>query len=65
MSRRARPRQCPAEGPEPPADLIFPSDNPWGVPTLLMSHQAEAVVFPVTAWGSVGARHKMTGTWAC
>ncbi len=56
---------APAEGPGPPADSIFPSDNPWGVPTLLMSHQAEAVVFPVTAWGSVVPADKMTGTWAC
>ena len=46
-------------------NIIFPSDNDWGVPVLRIDRQASAVNPPVVLWGSgAGARTKqMPGTW--
>jgi hypothetical protein len=44
-------------------DLVFPSDNEWGVPKLDPRMQASGPVFPMTLWGSVGRRKAMPGTW--
>ncbi len=45
-------------------DILFPSDNDWGVPTLDIRMQAQYVVAPVERWGRI-ARHgsTMPGTW--
>lgn len=53
---------------EPPArsdvpDALWPSDNEYGIPTLDLRRQANAVDFPVTIWGSVGRTKAMKGTW--
>jgi hypothetical protein len=55
------PRPLDVEAP----DLVFASDNEWGVPSLVPHGQPEAVPMPVTRWGR-GARHgaqQMPGTW--
>lgn len=44
-------------------DSIWPSDNPWSVPTLLPELAADQIPAPVTTWGTVGARRPMAGTW--
>lgn len=57
--------------PEPPRrpgaaevpDAIWPSADPWGVPLLDATRQADAVEFPVTLWGSQGQTRAMRGTW--
>ena len=41
-------------------DAIFPSDNPWDVPTLDIRYQADYFDFPLSVWGSI-ARRKMRG----
>jgi hypothetical protein len=52
-----------AEPVEKAPDLLFPSDNPWGVPTLDVRHQADGVVFPFAVWGAIGQRKAMRGTY--
>jgi hypothetical protein len=55
------PRPLDVEAP----DLIFPSDNEWGIPLLVAHGQPEAAPMPVTRWGR-GSRHgaqQMPGTW--
>lgn len=49
---------------EAPPDILFFSDNDWGIPTLDSKLQAEYVVAPVERWGRM-ARHgtTMPGTW--
>ena len=49
---------------EAPPDILFFSDNDWGIPTLDSNLQAEYVVVPVERWGRM-ARHgtTMPGTW--
>ena len=44
-------------------DSIWPSDNPWSVPSLLPELAADQVPVPVTTWGTQGARRPMSGTW--
>jgi hypothetical protein len=44
-------------------DAIWPTDNPWSVPSLLPELAADQVPGPVTTWGTVGARRPMAGTW--
>jgi Domain of unknown function (DUF4417) len=46
-----------------PLDSLWPSDNPWSVPSLLPELQADQVPGPVTTWGTIGARRPMAGTW--
>lgn len=41
-------------------DAIFPSDNEWDVPNLLLSHQADFADLPVLAWGSQRGRKGKT-----
>lgn len=50
----------------PPVEFqpyVYPSDNPWGVPSLMLSKQATALIEPVTKWGSVARTTKIQGTW--
>lgn len=44
-------------------DAVWPSDNVYGIPTLLSSMQADAVDVPVVVWGSVSRKKRMKGTW--
>lgn len=44
-------------------DALWPSDNPWDVPTLDLSLAGNAVDYPVTTWGSIGHGRKMQGTY--
>jgi hypothetical protein len=37
-------------------DVLFPSDNEYGIPTLDMSLQADSVVAPCLKWGSISRR---------
>jgi Domain of unknown function (DUF4417) len=46
-----------------PLDSIWPSDNPFDVPCLDPRLAADQVPFPVTTWGTIGARREMKGTW--
>lgn len=46
-------------------DALFPSDNEWGIPTLDVRMQADAVELPVTVWGSVAHSKKVRGTYHC
>jgi len=52
--------ELPIEAP----DLLFPSDNDWGIPTLDIRLQASALVLPCERWGRI-SRHSsnMGGTW--
>lgn len=43
-------------------DAIFPSDNPYDIPTLLLDWQADYCDMPVETWGAK-KRDKMNGTW--
>lgn len=42
---------------------LWPSDNEWGVPTLLIDCQPDRVVAPVVRWGSVARSTRHGGTW--
>lgn len=44
-------------------DALWPSDNEWGIPTLDLHWQADAVDLPVVTWGSMARTSKMRGTW--
>lgn len=44
------------------ADILWPSDNEWGVPTLDAGLQGQ-LVLPVKAWGSAARSGKHKGTW--
>lgn len=44
-------------------DVIFSSDNEWGVPLLNIHQQATVVYHPFTKWGQVARSSKMTGTY--
>lgn len=44
-------------------DALFPSDNVWGVPTLLPDLQSTNVGLPVSLWGAMGRKKRMRGTW--
>ncbi len=46
-------------------DALWPSDNDWGIPTLDMHWQADALDLPVQPWGmGAGARTRTNkGTW--
>lgn len=46
-----------------PLDSLWPSDNPWSIPSLLPELAADQVAGPVTTWGTIGARRPMAGTW--
>ena len=46
-----------------PLDALWPTDNPWSIPALDPSLQADQVAFPVTTWGTQGARRPMSGVW--
>jgi hypothetical protein len=45
-------------------DALWPSDNQFGIPSLLLSMQADAVDVPVSVWGSVSRTTRTKGTWA-
>lgn len=49
--------------PDGAPDAIWPSDNDWGVPTLLLEHQATALDMPYTRWGKSTRKGKMRGTY--
>ncbi len=44
-------------------DAIFPSDNPWGVPTLNIKFQADALDLPVVQHGDISKHTKFRGTY--
>ena len=46
-----------------PGDIIFPTDNKWGVPSLLPNVQAIGVVAPFNRWGSDARIKRMKGTY--
>lgn len=46
-----------------PLDSIWPTDNPWDIPCLLIEKQADQVPHPVITWGSQGHDRHMPGTW--
>ncbi len=46
-----------------PLDSLWPTDNPWCVPSLLPELCADQVPFPVVTWGTIGARRPMSGCW--
>lgn len=45
-------------------DALWATDNDWGIPTLDLRKQADALDLPITRWGSI-SRHnaRMPGTW--
>lgn len=52
---------------EPPPRTIpaalFSSDNEWGIPSLDINFQSEALEIPVTRWGKVKRKSAMRGTY--
>lgn len=44
-------------------DVLFPSDNRWGVPCLIPSCQPEMVEIPFRGWGTVARRKERPGCW--
>jgi hypothetical protein len=44
-------------------DALWPSDNPMGIPSLLLSMQADALDLPLVIWGSITRPKRMRGTW--
>lgn len=44
-------------------DGLWPSDNDYGIPTLLLTRQGGPLDFPLTVWGSIGRYRMMRGTW--
>lgn len=44
-------------------DALWPSDNPWDVPSLDLGLAGNAVDYPVTTWGSIGHGRAMGGTY--
>ena len=45
-------------------DVVFPTDNEYGIPLLNIHKQAIAPVLPITQWGTVGRNVRMYGTYA-
>jgi len=43
--------------------MLFPTDNDFDIPTLLLDRQSVGVVTPVIAWGTVSRGVSMPGTW--
>ncbi len=43
--------------------MIFPSANAFGIPDLDPDQQADSLVPPLRAWGSVGRTTRTEGTW--
>lgn len=57
-------QELPEEGPVADVpDAIFPSDNAWGIPSLLPKLQAQRVHMPAIRWGAVRRTKKTQGTW--
>ncbi len=44
-------------------DLIFDSDNDFGIPLLDNNLQADELALPLTRWGEIGRTKKMKGTY--
>lgn len=44
-------------------DALFPSDNEFGIPNLMVSRQGDFVDLPVRGWGQIARRSSMRGTW--
>lgn len=44
-------------------DALWASDNQLGIPSLLLSMQADALDLPFVIWGSVSRKTRMNGTW--
>jgi hypothetical protein len=44
-------------------DILFPSDNDWGVPTLDLKLQARSLVLPCERWGRGSRSAPMPGTY--
>src|ERR1039457_3954131 len=44
-------------------ELLFPSNNDWGIPTLNSELQLMNVVAPVVKWGVIARYSRMTGTY--
>jgi hypothetical protein len=43
-------------------DAVWPTDNEWGVPSLLFQRQSDSLILPVTRWGSLRRGRKVGGT---
>ena len=43
--------------------ILYPSDNQFGIPALLPERQANGLITPCLAWGSIARRATMPGTW--
>lgn len=44
-------------------DALWASDNQLGIPSLLLSMQADALDLPLVIWGSISRKTRMNGTW--
>ena len=45
------------------AAALWPSDNPFGIPTLRLDMQAQGLVPPFARWGRERRKSRMRGTW--
>jgi hypothetical protein len=58
----------PGEGPQTLSradvpDALWPSDNAWGIPTLDLKSQADAIDAPVAKWGTIARKGRFKGTY--
>ena len=44
-------------------DALWATDNKLGIPSLLLSMQADALDLPLVTWGTVSRKTRMNGTW--
>lgn len=44
-------------------NALWPSENEWGIPSLLPELQAQCVDLPISLWGAMGRKKRMRGTW--
>ena len=44
-------------------DALFPSDNEFGIPNLILARQGDFIDLPVRGWGQIARRSSMRGTW--
>lgn len=44
-------------------DALFPTDNDFDIPVLMLGRQADYIDLPVRGWGQVARRSSMKGTW--
>ncbi len=44
-------------------DALFPSNNEYGIPTLLLDMQADFLDMPIIPWGQISRKSRMQGTY--